>query len=154
MFHISFNGKLPRILNPRQPDGSTPVSKGFTEDLPPRVSFTPTIAQCFYAIYPNISHLYEVENKPYLDFYVYVPKKPSELRLIPKDVVLKNILDAHITEEICVLNSVEIIQSSKVRIRPLKDEIWFHPFGDNKKDKMFLSPKISIVELTVHNYNW
>ncbi len=151
LYHLSFRDNLGPVLTPRQPGGSEITEDGiYTEDLPPRVSFSPTIKQCFFAIYPNISHLLErkkVNNEQYIFMYVYEPVKKN-LKKLPDSLVKRKVWDAIITDEVCIIEPVEVKCIGKVRIHNpyyrgnVPEYIFVHPFGDKEKEELFVSPNI------------
>lgn len=148
LYHLSFNGNLPSYLKPRQPHGSEQNdTTHFThEDLPPRVSFAPTIEQCWYAIYPNVSAFFEKYNYPYMDMYVYAyaPSHGKEYS-IGEEILKSKIHDWHMTNEVCFLETVGIVKVGKIRIfsnEPIVDAITYQPFNDPKQPKRFLAPKM------------
>lgn len=123
-YHLSFNPRLPVTLKPRQPDGSD-LSEALDEeakkeDLPPRVSFSPSYKECFIAIYPNISHLI-VDNKGMFktkELYIYAYRMVPDQRLkqIPERVVKQHVWDWGYTHEICILEPVKIEKHKRLRI--------------------------------------
>lgn len=157
LFHISFNSKLPKVLKPRQPDGSTDAivdpmtladleKNSFAEHLPPRVSFSPSIQECFTAVYPNVSHYFEKENYPHMDYYVYRPTKL--VKRIDPDLVLKEVWDAHVTNEVCFIEDVPCELIAQIRIfNPYKgnkkvEEIRTRPFQNAFMKEQFVAPVI------------
>lgn len=151
LYHLSFNDNLGPVLTPRQPGGSELTEDGiYTEDLPPRVSFSPTIEQCFYGIYPNISHLFEkkkADNEKYIFMYAYSPIKKN-IKKLPDSLVRKKVWDASITKEVCVIEPVEIKCVYKVRIHNpyyhgnVPKYIFVHPFNNTNEEELFVSPVI------------
>lgn len=151
LYHLSFKDDLGPILSPRQPNGTDVIEDGiYTEDLPPRISFGPTIEQCFYAIYPNISHLLrskEGKNEKYIFMHVYVPVKKNPKKL-PDSLVKREIWDAVVTDEICVIEPVEVQCIGMVRLHNpyyknnVPEYIFVHPFGDKEQEELFVSPAI------------
>lgn len=100
LYHISFKSDLEGIWKPRNP-----INEGIdTEPDLPRISCAPTIEQCFQAIYPNISNLFEEKNFPYMEFYVYSPVLDGSERVLYSDQLTNNhiVPDAHMTDEVCV----------------------------------------------------
>ena len=150
MYHISFRDNLAGLITPRQPDGSEGgvsdqnhgKEEGYPEHLPERISFSPTIQQCFSAIYPNISHLVEVEKYPHLDFYVYAPIIQENTQFIDTATILKEVWDAHVTGEICVTTPVEFVRISKIRVWVTDKEIRARPYNSTKHPMQFVSPVI------------
>lgn len=161
LLHLSFNGELPTVLSPRQPAGvsvDTVTNELITtEKLPPRVSFSPTVQQCFSAIYPNISKFFEELDYPRITFYVYVGLPDKNTKYIPKKQVLANVWDAHVTDEVCVVSDIVITKTAKIVVtNPYRKnrkvtEIRTHPFNDPQKPEMFVSPVIDYNVLTHFN---
>lgn len=151
LYHLSFNGSLPNILQPRQPADSTTVNGKFVEELPPRVSFSPTVQQCFTALYPNISQYFEEKNYPHMDMYVYVPVGESER--IAENIVLDKVWDAHVTGEVCFTTPTKVMRVAKVRIfNPGKltsdNSIYAPPFNNPMAKRRFVAPiiKFKVIE--------
>jgi hypothetical protein len=100
----------------------------------PRISFALTVLGCFQAIYPNVSHYFEEEKYPYLDFYVYRPKFTGRERIRwPEDLTNDRwVWDAHITSELVALDPVQMVLDGKVRIFNCadRDGIETHLFDD------------------------
>jgi hypothetical protein len=146
LYHLSFNDKLPTTLYPRQPMDSTVVKGKFVEELPPRISFSPTIQQCFSALYPNISKYFEEENYPHMDMYVYVPVGKSD-RISNKEVNDK-VWDAHITGEVCFKTPTKVMRVAKIRIfnpgnLTSKNCIYAQPFNNPMAKCRFVAPIIT-----------
>lgn len=149
LFHLSFDDNLPSYLKPRQPNGSENNDQShFThEDLPPRVSFAPSIEQCWYAIYPNIAKYFERFNYPYMDMYVYAYSSPhGQEHRIDEQVLKAKIHDWHITEEVCFIGtSVGIAKVGKIRIfneEPNVEPVMYRPFENKNHSMRFLAPKM------------
>lgn len=148
LFHLSFDPNLPNYLKPRQPNGSeqNDVSHFTHEDLPPRVSFAPSIEQCWYAIYANVSKYFEKHDYPYMDMYVYAYSSPHGKEYKMREELLKTkIHDWHITEEVCFLDTVGIIKLGKIRIfneEPNIEAVMYKPFNDRTQPSRFLAPKM------------
>jgi hypothetical protein len=156
LYHISFRGDLQGVWTPRNPDGSDlEKPKDDSEPDLPRISCSPTLRQCFQAIYPNISHLFEVERYPYMDFYAYSPELRAGTRVLtPKDLTAKRMVhDAHMTDEHCILDPVYMRLASKVRIRNTnkKPFLRHRPFGDPKRDERDFAPGEIDIK-TIHTY--
>lgn len=144
LFHISFR-ELPPTLKPRQPEDSGLVKGNLVEDLPPRVSFAPTIQQCFLSIYPNVSQLFETEDYPHMDMLVYVPSRA--LKPIDEKLVRSRVWDSHVTGEVCFDKDVPIVKVAKIRIpNPLpytrKNEVYARPHNNPFVKAVFIGPKI------------
>ncbi len=146
LYHLSFNGKLPTTLHPRQPMDSVVVKGKYVEELPPRISFSPTIQQCFAALYPNISKYFEEENYPYMDMYVYVPVGKSDR--IPNNEVINKVWDAHVTGEVCYTTPTKVMRVAKIRIfnpgkLTTKNCIYTQPFNNPMSKVRFVAPIIN-----------
>lgn len=150
LLHLSFRDNLTSPLIPRQPADSVgdisdiDYNSSTYENLPDRVSFAPSIEQCFWAIYPNISHLFEEEKYPHMDFYLYRGIPNSRTKYIDNKEVLANVHDAHVTGEICVTTPIKIERIKHVRIFNCtgNKEIKYRMFNDPKNPLIFLSHEI------------
>lgn len=124
LFHLSFNKDLEGVWKPREPDGynTQPTKKLTDEEIKlsepsyPRISTSPTLPQCFQAVYSNVKHYFEKEGYPYLEFFVYTPVFKGEERiLLPKTLTMLDLtLDAHVTQEHVILDDVFMKLHSQV----------------------------------------
>jgi hypothetical protein len=150
LYHISFNRKLPLTLVPREPWGSElqpdesqpqdiptdPDSWIFAEFQTPRVSFSPSLFHCVQAVYANTHHLFESPRgmKEGLEFAVYRHDPRSRARIMfPEDLSKqKAVWDAHITQEHCFLDPVQVYYCGTFVARLLNGVNGFdvHPFND------------------------
>lgn len=154
LYHISFNDNLPSILHPKIPNGSTDTVTEFSEILPPRVCFAPTIRQCWLAIYPNVSKYFEEDKYPWMDFYVYKYKGTSTHHPIPRETMLGKVQDAHITDEVSFIVPVPIKRIAKIRIynpEPNPVLVYHRPYNDRSKTPLVTGPEI--VYLTLESYS-
>lgn len=151
LFHLSFRD-LPHTLTPRQPEDSGSDTTAFTEQLPNRVSFSPTIKQAFAAIYPNISKFFENESQSSIRMRVYSPVGNATLPTIPADKVTRRVYDAHYTGEICYTAPVKIEYIGEVIIQNDGKDITIHPFNDSSKPKQFIAPDASMEFIPIDNY--
>lgn len=141
LFHLSFKEDLEGIWTPQIPDGSDIeiAEASFPEPSLARISCSPSIIQCFQAIYPNVKHFFDQEKYPHMDFYVYEPEITSAVKVLPPEKLIKDrmVHDAFLTEEHLILSRVKMTLVAKVRIdnvTPVK-KIYYHPFNDNKLPK-------------------
>lgn len=154
LYHISFNKNLPLTLVPKQPDGSGEGEVGdssLAEDLPPRVCFAPSVEKCFIAIYPNISHLFEEENNPHIDIYVYERKPESVAEkdyMTPEHLTSNKLVhDAHITDEYVFFKPVKVERIAKVRIHKPLSSKYYACYGNGKADSWYPADmKIEVLE--------
>lgn len=148
LYHLSFKPTLNGRWKPRQPHGSNTSEEAKTkltyENLPPRISVSPTIQQCFWAIYPNISQFFEVKRYPYIVMYVYRPKITYRTKVIGNNEVKRHVHDAHITGEICIISSVIMEKIAKIKIyNPVKNpEVKYRMFNLPDKPETFLSHRM------------
>lgn len=145
LLHISFNGNLEGTWNPKIPDGDDSIPSQYPEPSIPRISCAPTILQCFQAIYPNISKYFEIDNYPYMEFYVYTPILTGNERIFtPKELTNRNLVhDAHVTNEYCILDPVYMQLINHIKIfNTNKNEIqYYQPFNNKSKSKIVFAPK-------------
>ena len=148
LYHISFRSDQEGVWNPRNPDGSQVKSKKKSgvkkEPNLPRISMAPTVEQCFQAIFPNISQYFEEKNYPHMDFYVYSPVfKGNERVLTPTELTRKGYVhDAHMTDEHCVLDKVQMKLVQKIRVfNTNKNEfLKYKPFGNDSSEERWFAP--------------
>lgn len=143
LYHISFKSDLEGIWKPKNP-----INEGIdTEPELPRISCAPTIEQCFQAIYPNISNLFEEQNRPDLKFYVYSPVLDgSEHILYPEQLTKQHIVhDAHMTDEVCILDPVfmKLVMKIKIMNTNKNSFIKYRPWDNpNRNEKDFAPTNI------------
>lgn len=153
LLHISFNQGLPSVLKPKQPTGSKFTKRVkrsiYYEDLPPRVSFAPTIQNCFNGIYPNIAKFFEEHNYPYIVMYVYQGLPDATTEILSKSETEKKLWDYKHTKEIVVLSPISIKLLAEIKITnplnkdgtyPTSGEIYGTAFNDPKNEKKFIAP--------------
>lgn len=167
LFHLSFREDLEGTWYPRSPYSQltaqqrTPIDivkldydDPIAEPDEPRISFSPSIEQCFQAIYCNVKHYFIKEKYPYIDMYVYVPII-TENTIIETPIELTTgykVWDAFYTEEHWITTPTEMKIHSKVRIyNTIKTgHIEIYPFNDKTKakqgEKYFISPKLVLYD--------
>ena len=125
LLHISYNPKLPDILYPRQPSGYIkPKGKPglYYEDLPPRISFGPTIQKCFNGAFGLIYKPFNVDketgkhNKEVI-MYVYEGLPDTKTTFMSKADLKKKLWDYHVTDEIVVTSPIMIRKIAKIAIK-------------------------------------
>lgn len=146
LFHISFNGDLEGVWYPKNPEGiDSNKNDEYREPNLPRISVSPTIPKCFLAIYPNVSKYFEIENFPYMEFFVYVPILSTDVQILTPDELTERgyVHDAFITKEHCILDPVSMKKHSKIKIFNTNNSpfIKYHPFNDHGNPKRTLGPK-------------
>lgn len=145
LYHLSFKPTLNGRWKPRQPHGTNQdvsvKTKLTYEDLPARISVSPSIEQCFWAIYPNISRFFEEKRYPYIIMYVYRPRITYRTRILENRQVRRHVHDAHVTGEICILSSVVMEKIAKIKIyNPVKNpEVKYRMFALPDNPEIFLS---------------
>ena len=151
LFHLSFRD-LPNTLIPRQPEDSGDDESVFTEKLPARVSFAPTIQQAFGSIYPNISKFFEEDKLRSIKLKVYSPVGCATLPVIPQDEVRAAVWDSEYTGEVCYTAPVKVVCVGEVTIhnpyigKRIYQDIEVHPFGNVMIPKKFVCPEIRFDE--------
>lgn len=153
-YHLSFDGGLSGVWKPRTPQGFDKVkdAKGhgdnLTEPKTPRICLSPSIEGCFYALYPNIYSLFEVNNYPHGLFYLYRAFIDiSDPKFVPTTKLTLDHLvwDAHVTREVWYTGDLEMAKIQQVRITPLQKKlIYTKPFNDTERQEQFVSPEIKI----------
>lgn len=152
LFHISFQrtDDIDITIYPQIPVGSETDNEenssllGSEPDIP-RISFSPTVEQCFRAVYPNVSHLFEEKKYPHMDYYVYRANPQGDERFVFPDRLTERrfVMDAHITEEHWCLSPIEVELIARVRIHRPKNNrmLESHFFNDRSLPKIEVGPK-------------
>ena len=149
LFHLSFRD-LPTTLTPRQPKDSGSGPSEFTEQLPPRVSFSPTVQQAFGAIYPNISKFFEELAAKSITMKVYSPINCSTLPQIDPAKVKAKVWDAHYTGEACFTAPVKVEFVGTVELfnpyrqKQVVNEINVNPFDNPMLPTQFVCPTVQM----------
>lgn len=124
LYHLSFNENLDEVLYPRLPDRDhynipVPGKDYFDEDLPPRISFAPTVQGCFHGIFPNIMEVYnEAMSKHNGVFHIWLYEGlPDEhTKYIPTSEVRKRVWDSYVTGEICVASEIRVKRVGQLKV--------------------------------------
>ena len=136
LYHISFNRRLEGIWVPKEPDGdySEDTADLVTETVLAKVSASPTVEQCFQAIYANVKHLFGPGYKSRMTFAVYTPVFKGSERVLPPEAFTRHkaIHDAHVTEEYGILDPVYMRYLGNVEISQPgpKDKLEYYAFDD------------------------
>jgi hypothetical protein len=159
LFHISFNGKLPKVLSPKLPDGSelhgdvksdSGIEKEnkFPEpDWIKRISFSTSLLGAVRATYPNWWMYFEDEkyNYPYVDMWVYEPLLTEKTRLVKTETLseLRLVWDAVVTHEWWILDPVKVRRVGKIKVHNANKEgpLYIFPFGDRSLEKVEAGPE-------------
>lgn len=146
LVHISFDHALAGVWEPKIPASLDNGSKSiYSEPEIPRICLAPSVKECFWAIYPNISNLFEHQKLPHMDFYVYTPVALSPTEVVTPDTLTSKrlVLDAHVTNEHWVLSNIDMKLISKVRIHnPGQCRfVSFNPFNDCSMRRLDLAPE-------------
>lgn len=141
LYHISFRDNLEGVWIPRNPDGLT---EDLSEPDLPRISVSPSIVQCFQAIYPNVSKYFEVDDYPHMDFHVYQPHFVGNERVLTPSFLTQNhmVHDAFLTEEHCILDPTFMTHIGSVRIQNTNGNqfLTYHPFDDPQEPERGFAP--------------
>lgn len=144
LFHISFRNDLEGEWQPKIPNSDDKQKNDISEPDFPRICVSPSIEQCFQAIYPNVSQYFEELHYPNMDFYVYSPILQGDERILsPNDLTKKRLVhDAYLTHEYDILSPVYMKMIGKVRIFNCeKNEfLKYHPFDDILKPERDFAP--------------
>jgi hypothetical protein len=152
MFHISFkNSTFQGMWHPNNPDGFDEaqeiigdISFPYPEPNLPRISCSPTIEQCFRGVFPNVAHLFEKKNYPYMEYSVFRPRfTGKEDIILPAELTAQRMIwDACVTEETCILDPVHMQFVGRVRIfnTNASPTMFIHPFGDPKNPLESVGP--------------
>lgn len=145
LYHMSFNPNLPDILYPRQPDGISENSK--EKGLPDRVSFAPTLRQCWISLFYNIPENGRLTKEIVFNVYALDSKTPLE-KLDPK-LVYKHVWDSKFTDEVCVVEPCPIRYLGKVKIKAIKNlPILLDKTKPLDEDNLVAyEPKITVIDL-------
>lgn len=150
LLHISFNNKLEGVWHPKLPESKdSRIMEGYSEPDMPRICVAPTIKQCFWAIYPNISHLIDTgpDEKWHDEIYfcVYEPIYSQIKSIIgPNELSQKQwVHDAHMTDEHWILNSVYMKKINEINIKnPSKTEYQiYRPYNKKTEKENQIGPK-------------
>lgn len=140
LFHLSLDSGLSGVWHPKLPLNESDLAEA---DIP-RISCSPSELQAFQAIYPNISHLFEEENLPYIDLAVYSPVIEVKTKIIyPEDLTTRRLVwDAHVTSEHGILTSTQMNQIGVIRIFNTSDkpDLFTCPYNDNNEAAIFVAP--------------
>lgn len=144
LLHITEN-TLPTVLLPRlmaYHSSHTGDKKTiFTEAEIPRVSFAPTVYNCFSAIFPLISEYMQSKEglKKGIFFNVYKAVISSNNKILtPEELTKKRyVWDAYATQEHWLLDPVNVRWCGAVKIDydPKPDWIDLYPYNDQQDEK-------------------
>lgn len=122
LYHLSRNGNLGHILEPRTPDSAKPFKAHKSiEILPKRISFAPTVEGCYYGMIQWLDNRdYHVnpdnENEAYIDLNLYRAILDDESMKI-KDVYMRDtIIDYSLTKEVALTTDTYIKPEGIIRI--------------------------------------
>lgn len=150
LVHLSFNEHLEGIWLPRYPAQSKPAKKSqfpIKEKHFKRVCVAPSIEKAFFAIYPNISKFFEIDQFPYMNMAVYAPQLTGAEDIIGWEQLTKRrwVPDAHVTHETAICSPVMMKLVDRIRIHntatlPEDHHHYFRPFDDENAKWMYLAP--------------
>jgi hypothetical protein len=153
LFHLSFSPNLQGRWTPKIPDSRGDLKTLMTEPIYPRICLSGSLEKCFYAIYPNVSRFFEVDNYPHMDMYVYTPVIGKLTKVVTNEKIVadKLVHDAHMTDEYFITSPVSMTKHSAVRILNCvkNPEVWYHPYNDSAKKKRFLCHETKIETLKI-----
>jgi len=157
LFHLSFSGTKAGSWSPITPAGTEDVNPDdleFGEPPVPRISLSPTLEQCFRAVYPNIDFYFKDKRYPHVDIYAYRPRfKGGERIVLPETLTQERwVWDAHVTGEHWVLDKVEMELVGRYRFFNTEDNTHGYatrPFDDpNEPPNSYVGPnKVEFIPL-------
>jgi len=136
LYHISFNHDLEGMWTPVEPDGDYTEENVdlVTETVVAKISVSPTIEQCFQAIYANVKHLFGGRGRSKMTFAVYKPRFTGRERIIlPKAFTEQRAIhDAHITEEHGIIDPtyMEYVGRVEIEVPKSSDKLYYYAFDD------------------------
>lgn len=146
LYHLSFRDNLEGYWEPRCPvvvgDISDYETTLLSEPSDKRISVSPSIEQCFQAIYPNVSKYFTKKNYPYMIMSVYSPEKVG--KHYSPEILTNNkyVWDAFYTEEHWLLEPTYMLFKYKVKIwnTDKSGSLLIYPYNDNGYDKVEIAP--------------
>lgn len=149
LYHISFHDDREGIWVPKIPDSPFDTPKNpnssFGEMPIPRICVAPSIEQCFWAIYPNISHYFEEENYDAMCFTVYRPILNASIGVVDTAALTQQELvhDAHVTGEHWLLGDtfMEAIDQIRIKNTAAGEFVRFQPYNGERAGWWDLAPK-------------
>lgn len=151
LIHISFDYTLEGEWSPKVPASlDNGMRSIYSEPEVPRICLAPSFKECFWAVYPNISNLFEHQHLPHMDFYVYAPVQLLDVTVVKPTTLTEQrlVLDAHVTNEHWVLSNINMKLIRKVRVYnpgPCRF-VSFRPFNDLTMNRLDLAPETIIFE--------
>lgn len=152
LYHLSFRNFKKDKWHPRLPHGSE-IKKSnnkYPEPHIERISFSSTIEGCFRAIYPNISHLMEGVDEPWLDLVLYKAEFKGDERIVTPNLLTEHELvwDAHVTKEYWVLDEVSVERVGEISFKNTSDKAMLtNPFNNPKNKPEVVGPLKIIYKL-------
>ncbi|QZA70858.1 hypothetical protein AH06_79 [Erwinia phage AH06] len=148
LYHISFHGDREGIWIPKVPDSpfDTPKNPSISYEMPiPRICVAPSIEQCFWAIYPNISHYFEEENYAAMCFTVYRPMLNANSAVVDTAALTQRqlVCDAHVTGEHWLLGEtfMEIVDQIRINNTSAGEFVKYRPYNSQEGYEWELAPK-------------
>lgn len=158
LFHISFkNDTFQGMWNPDDPAGfdqseeSEPgvvgdVSFPYPEPSFARISCSPSIEQCFRAVYPNVADMFKKKKYPYMEYSVFRPRFTGKENIITPEELTKRLMvwDACVTGEHCIMDPVYMTFTGRIRIFNTNSSpiMHIHPFNDPKNPLESVGPAV------------
>lgn len=148
LYHISLQNDLEGLWRPKAPDSPFDIPKKpsiITEMPLPRICVAPSIEQCFWAIYPNISHYFEDEDYAAMCFTVYRPILNAYTPVVDTNVLTQQELvhDAHVTGEHWLLGDTFMVAEDQICIKNTchGEFVQFQPYNSERAGWWDLAPK-------------
>lgn len=149
LVHLSPDGELDPILNPRQPKRIKDFKIKDTQILPKRVSFSPSIKEAVYGIPMEVS-LVSPPSKgdKTVDLFVYEPIIEKDTMMIKEKYMKTNVQEWKYTHEVAITTPVKVKKTMLVRLYfdPYKMESITSSFGGNVEKWINTFHKFEVIE--------
>lgn len=151
LYHISFRNDLPKKWIPRNVEGAIGPTGLHPEPDTPRICLSPSVKECFWAIYPNVSRFFEEENYPYMIFHIYSPENIDKKYLVNSETLTNKrwVWDAYMTNEHWYLKPINMKRVGSVKIFNTNKSkmISGRPFNDGNQKLIEMFPKDILIEV-------
>lgn len=129
LFHLSGENLHGKYLYPRIPKNFM-TAKGYEENKTPRISFSTSIAGALTGLSANIKGQV---------FFVHEPQSYKGITFVTTEELIRHgyVPDAHLTNEVWVLNPVKLKLVSVIRVLGVEPTPLKYTYGDNKVAETF-----------------
>lgn len=168
LYHISFNPSLPKTLYPKMPEGHVDDNNPehikklkkpslYTERLPGRICFAPTLEHCYRSVYAKGKKNIAKRKGDYVFYYVYILTSCNPDSLLTPEDLHDVVWDAFNTQEHAFTEPVTIEKIGKIRVHWFPDEQmrFIHPFNNKANPEIETPPegiKIDVIRKYTNEY--